>query len=93
MSAPDDRAASVKVPVPTTGARYVLVREESPEGLAYRGHVHLPDRQLACVVRVDAAGDWTAEVEGGDADLAKAAAALVRAGSKGSPRKITRWRA
>jgi hypothetical protein len=87
---------------PTAGARLSVEKaEEGPDAIVYRGFVHLPAADVPAEVRVALPGGAvTASLgEGGTADLEKAAAALVRAATKGIvasggalPRKIVRWR-
>lgn len=88
---------------PSAGARLVVEKaEESPERVTYRGFLHLPAADLSAEVTVALPGGATTATlgEGGSPELAKAAAALVRAATKGAaaggerwPRKIVRWRA
>jgi hypothetical protein len=89
---------------PTSGIRYVLDREGEPGKIVYRGAAHMPHASVPLEVRVDAAGavdvtcdEAEAGAAGADAaQLAKEAAALVRAATKGAtspPRRIARWRA
>ena len=90
---------------PVAGVRYIVewVRADTPGEAVYRGFAHLPDADLPLEVRVALPGGaTTASLEGpgeGRADLAKAAAALVRAATKPAvvagtalPRRIVRWR-
>ncbi len=86
---------------PTSGVRYAFERGDDTEAaFVYRGFVHLPDQDYPAVARVDRqTGAVSVEVQGGEGDLAKTAAALLRAGTKAElaagnplPRKIVRWR-
>ena len=90
---------------PTAGVRYVLERAgdgRAPVGdtLVYRGFAHTPEADLPLEVTIALPGGATqARIEGGTAEMEKAAAALARAATKSElaegtelPRKIVRWR-
>lgn len=92
--------------VPATGVRYVLTRtREEPEQVTYQGFAHLPEADLQLTAQVALPGGAVqAAVTPPDhpraAEIAKSAAALVRAATKAEvtanralPRKIARWRA
>lgn len=88
---------------PTAGARLAVeLADESPARVIYRGFLHLPSADVPAEVTVALPGGPAVATlgEGGTADLAKAAAALVRVATRGAagggerwPRKIVRWRA
>lgn len=90
---------------PTTGVRYDILlspqEAQEEEGLVYRGHARLPDRDIPLEVRVSAKSEARASLNCGEAlpeaerrELEREAAALVRAATRGiPPRRITRWRA
>jgi hypothetical protein len=91
---------------PTAGARYAVERaEEHPDRLIYRGAVHLPETEVPLEVTIALPSGATSAVllaeppVGAPPEMAKAAAALVRAATKAElasavplPRKIVRWR-
>jgi hypothetical protein len=88
-------------PRPKSGARYIVERvEEGESRVVYRGAVHVPDADLPLEVHIELpSGATRASLPDGPPELAKAAAALVRAATKAAvaggaplPRKIVRWR-
>ncbi len=88
---------------PTAGMRLSVEKaEEGPEGVTYRGFVHLPEADVPAEVQVALPGGATRVTlgPGGSSEMETWAAALVRAATKGPatsggalPRKIVRWRA
>jgi hypothetical protein len=88
---------------PTAGARLAVEKaEERADAVVYRGFVHLPEADVPAEITIELPSGATRAKLGelGTPELAKAAAALVRAATKAPlaggtalPRKIVRWRA